>query len=257
MNTRNIGILVLALIVLLGLSGFYFYFNPATPAFSYKVISTGERQHTESGDYYTVQINYPDKTPLDTRGSWGAEARAEATIVSTLKDLVAQFKNTSDVDNISDAEKTRLASSSLKYSLNVATHAYSSGSYVSYLFEIYMDTGGAHPNNLYKTLVFGLDGHTVKLGDLFTSSAYLDHISAAAREQITAQLVQKGGKGSAGDLIADGIAPRESNFENFVVDSDRIRIFIPPYQAAAYAAGSFELQIPLIDVKDILKPGVN
>jgi hypothetical protein len=257
MNTRNLAILVVALLVILGGAGFYLYYHPATPAFSYTIIDTGDRQHKESSDYYTVQINYPDKTPLETRGSWGAEARAEATIVYTLKDLIDQFKDASNVDNLSQAEKDRIASSSLKYSLNVGYRAFSSGAYVSYEFEIYMDTGGVHPTNLYKTLVFDLNGDTVKLGDLFASSAYLDRLSSAGREQITAQLEQKAGTGAGESLLADGIAPRESNFENFVVDSDRIRVFIPPYQAAAYAAGSFEIQIPLADVKDILKPDVH
>jgi hypothetical protein len=256
MSTRNIGISAVVLLVVFGAAGFYLHYHPATPAFSYTTIGAGDRQHEESNDYYDVQITYPDKTPLEARGTWGAEARAEATIVNTLKDLVSQFKDASNVDNLSQDEKNRIASSSIKYSLNVGYQAFSSGAYVSYEFELFMDTGGVHPNNLYKTLVFDLDGHTVALSDLFASSAYLDRISSAARTQITAQLEQKAGAGAGESLIADGIAPRASNFESFVIDGDRIRIFIPPYQAAAYAAGSFEVQIPLADVKDILRPEV-
>jgi hypothetical protein len=120
-----------------------------------------------------------------------------------------------------------------------------------------MDTGGAHPNNFYKTLVFDLNGNTVALGDLFNpGSNYLDAISQIAQTQVAAQLEQRAGAGAADSIIADGLSAKEENFQNFVVDSDRIRIFIPPYQAAAYAAGSFEVQIPLADLEDILKPDV-
>jgi hypothetical protein len=120
-----------------------------------------------------------------------------------------------------------------------------------------MDTGGAHPSNSYKTLVFDLKGNTVALGDLFQSgSNYLERIASSSKAQVRAQLKQRAGAEALDTIIADGIAPKAENFENFVVDSDRIRIFIPPYQAAPYAAGAFEVQIPLADVKDILKPDV-
>jgi hypothetical protein len=258
MNKRNILIAIAGLVILAAAGGVYLFGNPIGPSLSHTVIETGDRQHKEDTDYYTVQINYPDKTPLATRGKWGSETRAEATIANTLTDLINQFKQAGNVDSLSQEEKDRLNQSGLKYSLNVGYHAYSSGSFVSYEFDIFMDTGGAHPNNFYKTLVFDMNGNTVLLGDLFTAgSNYLDRLSEAAKTQVTAQLKQRAGASAAESIIADGLAPKEENFTSFVVDSDRIRILIPPYQAAAYAAGSFEVQVPLIDLKDILKPGIN
>ncbi|HYF13020.1 MAG TPA: DUF3298 domain-containing protein [Candidatus Paceibacterota bacterium] len=254
MNRRTL-LIVLAILVIVGL-GYYFYSNPIAPAFSYTVIETGDRQHRENEEFYTVQINYPDKTPLAERGSGGAENRAMATITRTAADLVGQFKEVGNVNNLSQEEKDRLTQANQKYSLNVGYKPYSSGNYVSYEFDIFMDTGGAHPNNLFKTLVFDLNGNTVELGDLFTNSSYLERISQMAQTQVRDQLIARAGEASVESLINEGIAPRAENFANFVVDSDRLRIFIPPYQAAPYAAGSFEVQVPLVDVKDILKPEV-
>ena len=234
MNKRIITIVVLILIIVAAGGGIYLYGNPFGPSLSHTIIETGDRQHKENADYYMVQINYPDKTPLATRGSWGAESRAESTIATALTQLIAQFKEAGNVNGLSQEEKDRLNQSGLKYSLNVGYHSFSSGSFVSYEFEIFMDTGGAHPNNLYKTLVFDLDGNTVSLGDLFVNNAnYLDRISEAAKTQVAAQLKQRAGAEAVTSLIADGLSPKEENFTNFVIDSDRIRIFIPPYQAAA------------------------
>jgi hypothetical protein len=256
MRKRNLFFSLIVLIIITG-GAWYWWGGVGGSSLPYTVIETGDRQHKEAGDYYTIQINYPDKTPLATRGSWGAENRAQATIASTLKQLISQFKDAGSLNDLSQTEKDRLNQSGLKYSLNVGYHAYSSGSFVSYEFDIFMDTGGAHPNNLYKTLVFDLHGNTVTLGDLFTpGSNYLERISQAATTQVTAELKKRAGADAASSIISEGISAKEENFENFVVDSDRIRIFIPPYQAAAYAAGSFEVQVPLADLKDILKPDV-
>jgi hypothetical protein len=256
MSKKTILIAIVALVIVIAGGAWYFNNNPLGPSLSYTVIETGDRQHKENTDYYTVQVNYPDKTPLATRGSWGAEKRAEATIASTLDELISQFKQAGNVDNLSQEEKDRLNKSGIKYSLNIGYHTYSSGNFVSYEFDIFMDTGGAHPNNLYRTLVFDMKGNTVSLDSLFTSSDYLDRISTAATTQVQNQLRQKIGGDPSASFVAEGTTAKIENFSNFVIDSDRIRIFIPPYQAAAYAAGSFEVQIPFADVKDILKPEV-
>jgi hypothetical protein len=256
MNRRTTLIVVVILIIIAAAGAFYFYTNPLGPSLSYTVIETGDRQHREDNNYYTIQINYPDKTPLASRGGWGAEGRAQATIANTLKGLIDQFKQAGNVNNLSQEEKDRLNQGGLKYSLNVGYHMYSSGNFVSYEFDVFMDTGGAHPNNFYKTLIFDLNGNTVTLRDLFTSDEYLSRVAGDASVQVQDQLRQRIGGDPGESFLPAGTAPKEENFENFVIDSDRIRIFIPPYQAAAYAAGSFEVQIPLTEVKDILKPTV-
>ncbi len=254
MTKRNGIVAVVAILVLL-VGGWYFFAHRG-PTLSYTVLDTGDRQHKETADFYTIQINYPNKTPLAVRGGWGAGARADKAIEDLLEDQIDGFKDLAE-ENLTDEEKARLTENLYTYSLNIAYKPYSSGEYVSYEFDIYTDTGGAHPNNYYKTLVFDLDGHEQELGDLFEGgSNYLERVATEARRQVTEQLTQRAGSGATTTLIAEGLTPTKENFENFVVDSDRIRIFIPPYQVAAYAAGSFEVQIPLIDIRDILKPTV-
>jgi len=252
--TKRTSIVAILLLLVVLIGGWYFFANRG-PSFAYTVIESGDRQHKEETDFYTIQINYPNKTPLATRGGWGAESRAQKEIDAVVQEQIDAFKELAD-GNLSDEEKARLTGDNLKYSLNIGYRPYSSGEYVSYEFDIFMDTGGAHPNNFFKTLVLDLGGHPQKLGDLFEDGSYLERIADIASMQVREQLTQRAGADAASSLVAEGLAAQEENFENFVVDSDRIRIFIPPYQAAAYAAGSFEVQIPLIDIRDILKPTV-
>jgi hypothetical protein len=129
------------------------------------------------------------------------------------------------------------------------------------LFTIYEDTGGAHPNGFYRTFVFDEQGSAVKLSDLFLpaqagkpGSNYLQKISAAATAQVTKQLQEGLGQADvSGDIFAEGLAPTVENFKNFVIDGDTLYIVIPPYQAAAYVAGSFDVRIPFGDLKNLLK----
>lgn len=254
MTIRN-GIIVLLLAVVVAVGGWYvFTHNQSLP---HILTESGDRLIKEDTDYYTVQVVYPNTTRLATRtdSTKQADERVVATIESDMKDMVSVFKNNAN-KALTTEEKARLAEQKIKYSLNVGNHAYNSGSFVSYEFDIFEDMGGAHPNNAYKTLVFDLKGNKVALKDLFTSNEYLNRIAAEAKKQVEAQLANRGGEDAASALVADGVAPREDNFSNWVDNEGVLTIFIPPYQAAAYAAGSFEVRIPLQDLKDILKPGI-
>jgi hypothetical protein len=254
MNRDTWVIVALAVLVIGG--GWFWYTNAAPQGLSYFLTQQGDRQHTENTDLYTVQAVYPDATPLNDRSGAVAESRAENAINGLLAGEIKQFKAAIEAQNLSAADKERITTKGPKFSINIQYHPFSSGSFVSYEFEIFMDTGGVHPTNYFKTLVFDLQGNTVSLSDLFSNPQYLSHISQEATKQVTEQLKQRAGNSASSSIVSEGLAPKEENFQNFVVDSDRIRIFIPPYQAAAYAAGSFEVQIPLVDIKDILRPNV-
>ena len=55
------------------------------------------------------------------------------------------------------------------------------------------------------------------------------------------------------DAVRLGTEPSPETLQFFYLDNENLLILIPPYQAAAYAAGSFEAKIPLDSLKDILK----
>lgn len=254
MNIRT-GIILLVLAVLVGIGGWYIFAH--TQSLPHVLNENGDRQLKEESDYYTIQAIYPNVTRLSTRtdSSTAADKRAVDTIERWINDTASGFKDDASQMLTSD-EEARLKEQGIKYSLSIAYHPYNSGSFVSEEFDIYQDTGGAHPNGFYKTFVFDLNGNQVGLDNLFTSGDYLARIAAEAKAQVSEQIAERAGPEATSTIFAEGLAPNADNFANWVDDQGVLTIFIPPYQVAAYAAGSFEVRIPLDSLKDILKPGV-
>lgn len=254
MTIRN-GIIAILLAVLVGVGGWYLFVNNQSAP--HVLNENGDRVIKEETDYYSIQVVYPNTTRLATRtdSSKAADERAVATIEKALNGFIADFKRNVN-EMLTEDEKARLTEQKTKYSLNIAYRPYNSGSFVSEEFDIYQDTGGAHPNGFYKTLVFDLTGKEVSLGDLFSNAGYLERIAAAAKTQVDAQLTARAGEDATSTVFTEGLAPKAENFSNWVDDQNTLVFLIPPYQAAAYAAGSFEVRIPIDDIKDITKPGI-
>jgi hypothetical protein len=215
----------------------------------------GDYLYTEDKDYYSIKAAYPGQTGLKAE----ADAIARATIEQGLADEIANFKKNSGLDALTPQDiQTQGLGGDRKYMLDMEYKAYSSTSSVSYAYTVYADTLGAHPNGYYLTFVFDSGGNQAELGDLFADgSDYLARIASAATAQVTKQLQAGLNQQDVSESIfKEGLAPKDENFKNFVIDGDTLVVFIPPYQVAAYVAGSFEVRIPLSTLADILAPGV-
>ena len=119
------------------------------------------------------------------------------------------------------------------------------GKVFAVLFTEYTDMGGAHPNSDYHTLDFLLpDGAQIFLPEIVDGQRGLKRVS----ELVNAELLRTIGTGaepmSDKDTIAMGAGPQADNFKDFVLLPDKLHIFFPPYQVAAYAAGPQETTIP-------------
>jgi peptidoglycan-N-acetylglucosamine deacetylase len=129
------------------------------------------------------------------------------------------------------------------------------GKVLAILFTEYTDMGGAHPNSDYHTLDFLLpDGAQVFLPEIVDGQRGLKRVSDLA----AAGLLKSIGTGSDAlsdkDTIAMGTGPQADNFKDFVLLPDKLHIFFPPYQVAAYAAGPQEIFIPFSKLKDVMRP---
>jgi len=216
-------------------------------------VIAGEMQYTEEGQYYTVAASYPARTSL----SGPADKRARDTMEVYVQNDIAEFKKNINADQISGPEKEMLDSMGRKYAYDAKYKQYAGADdgLISYEYDMYIDTGGAHPNGFFKTFTFDAEGNDVKLSNLFQpESDYLQRISTIALTDVKQQLSERLGKDASASIFAEGLAPTEENFSNFVVDSNTLVFLIEPYQAAAYAAGTFEVRIPLTQFADILRP---
>ncbi len=213
----------------------------------------GDFEYKKDTDYMSITVIYPSKTDLST----DADAKARLTMESWIKDMVAQFEKENGDATISADEKDRLKSQNRKHEMDIAYQAFKSPGYVSHVFGIFEDTGGAHPNGFDKTMTFDMKGNTIELADLFVpSSRYLDRLSVESYKQILVEAKKR----FEADLDADqidmirvGTEPSPEALQFFYLDDTDLVLIFPPYQVAAYVAGEFDISIPLSSLSDILK----
>ncbi len=207
--------------------------------------STGALEYTEHEQYYDISLLYPAKTAL---ADAAADQKARLTIETALKqerdDFVSNVQglDASVMPSLGDGHKLMLA----------ATYkTYSSPTSVSFAYVIYEDTGGAHPNTYFKTFVFNLQGSAMGIAEVLSQSKNgLQLLSQKVSADVTAQMKQRLGQADvSGAIFAEGLAPTENNYSNFVIDGDDLLVLIPPYQVAAYVMGSFEVRVPLHDLQ--------
>jgi len=122
-------------------------------------------------------------------------------------------------------------------------------------------TGGAHPNQIYRTFVFDMrDGaKLMELTDVFNplglvkdaesgvAMDWLDYIS----NQTKLKLMES--EFADANWIAEGAGPNSKNFELFYLTNTGINFIFPPYQVAAYAAGPQEVSFTYDELKDFIK----
>jgi len=206
----------------------------------------------EHADYYDIAANYPTTTPL-TRISASADASALATMRNALDDMVARFKSDGNFSNLTPEDIKMLGfDQGRKESLTIKYLIASSVNTVSYIYTIYADTLGAHPNGSFRTFTFDTNtGKELAIGDLFASDTYLQTLSTIARAKLPRII---GTEYANPDFINPGTTPEEQNFQNFFLDNKDFVVLFPPYQVGPYALGPQTLRIPVSELKDILKP---
>ena len=217
--------------------------------------SDGAYHYSEDTEYYRIDADYPARTGLEA----AADLNVRTVIEQELASQIASFKSDSGLDVLTpqDAQIQGLTAER-KYALALEYMPLTSSTTVSFAYQVYADTLGAHPNLYYKTFVFDQDGNRLTLGDVLKDNPnWLEELSLLVENNVVAQLkdrlgasLPEGDEGAdvTGSIFAEGLAAKEENFQNFVVDGDSLVILIPPYQVAAYAVGPFEVRLPLSEV---------
>jgi hypothetical protein len=217
-------------------------------------LETDQNYHyKETAPGYEIKAVYPSKVPLP---STEASAKAALTIENKLAESIAAFK--ADAAQMLTAEEiARLQQVGAAYALGFDYTDYAQEGYHSYVYQVYQDTGGAHPNGFYLTFVFDLEGNAVALDQLFApGSNYLDKLSAKAYAKVATELGLRTGTVPTPDMLDTvriGTAPSPETLQFFYLYQDNLHLLFPPYQVASYAAGSFDIAIPLSELSDVLK----
>lgn len=203
----------------------------------------------EHAQYYDIEAHYPSQTTLLSKE---ANLAAIASMKSFVEDTVTTFKKEGDFEHLSPEDIQIMGfADGRRESLTIDFTEQKGHRTLSYIFTIYLDTLGAHPNGFYRTFVFDTEtGKELALADLFLpKTAYLKKLSTLSREALTETL----GESANIDYINEGTMPETASFANFVIEDTTLVIIFPPYQVAPYSAGSQQVSIPLADIQDILK----
>ncbi len=211
---------------------------------------------TEHGQYYDIDLAYPSATPLASVSA-EADARAVARMKSEMERIAAQFKQNGNFANLTaeDVELQRL--DERKYALSSEYRIHASANTVSYVFQIYEDTLGAHPNAYFRTFTFNTEtGEELPLASIFADgTAYLEVLSDIARAKLPAIVAAHAHVAESDvdtDYIADGTKPALESFQSWYIDTGTLTIIFPPYQIGPYALGTIELPIPLAQLSEKL-----
>ncbi len=219
-----------------------------TPVLQGEQLGEGSMVYHENEAYYTIEALYPFSTEL----SPAADAKVRMTIESAIAERIAEFKENGNFAALT-AEDIKIQGLGVdrKYALGMEYKAYAGADTVSYLYAIYEDTLGAHPNAYFMSFVFDKQGKQLGITDILaTNPNGLEELSLLVSNDVTAQMKARTGVDDvSGSSFAEGLAPKVENFSTFVIDGDTLVLALPPYQVAAYAVGSFEVRIQLKDIQ--------
>ncbi|PIR83041.1 hypothetical protein COU19_02655 [Candidatus Kaiserbacteria bacterium CG10_big_fil_rev_8_21_14_0_10_56_12] len=204
--------------------------------------------------YYDIDASYPTVTPLADSVGREADRAAITQMRSYVDEAVAEFKQEGNFDHLTPEDIHLMGfDQGRKETLRISYFSASSTPTVSYIFNLYVDTLGAHGNSTFHTFTYDLkSGAALGLEDLFV--AHADYLGTLSRLS-SARLPDILGNDSYDTSMVDmGTAPIEANFENFFLDGTSLVLLFPPYAVAPYSAGSQTLAIPVSELRTLLKP---
>src|SRR5262249_14368432 len=110
----------------------------------------------QEGQYYSINASWPTVTPLAKSAGKAADQAAAALMSTAVQTTVTQFASEPNLASITPDNATQygITQSGEKYTLDVTYVATSTRATDSYVFAIYFDTLGAHPNGTYGTYTF-------------------------------------------------------------------------------------------------------
>ncbi|HEY4488869.1 MAG TPA: DUF3298 domain-containing protein [Candidatus Paceibacterota bacterium] len=214
-------------------------------------------QHiVDNGTYHEIDVAYPGVTPLFTSAGAEADAAAVSAMRNFSQNTVNAFRESAEMEMPGLGEFAR----DRKYTMDVEYKLFESPKTISYVYMIYQDTLGAHPNTYYRTFSYDRSsGEDLHLEDLFVPGApYLERLSERTRAElpiIMGRMAQMSPSEVDMDYINSGTMPIGDSFGNFKIEGANLVMIFPPYQVGPYVYGVLEVPISLSSLRDILEPG--
>ncbi len=188
----------------------------------------------ESGEGYRVEGSYPS-IAID-----GIQS-------DVMNAAISDYIEGDLIPPIETAAETAIASEAFgEFDYEIYQHM--NGQVVSVVLEGSLYYGGAHPNPFRKTFVFDISQDRtvlIVLEDAFREGVdYLDQLSTISLAELSTDE-----RTADSTFLVDGTAPVDGNYSVWHIDDNELVIYFGAYQIAAYAAGTFEVRIPITELE--------
>ncbi len=131
----------------------------------------------------------------------------------------------------------------LYYTLYINYDEYTYKNYISFVFNIEMFTGGAHPNHFITTINYDtLNNKFINIDSLIDlNKNILNSLSKESRNILSSD--KKFQINYNKDMMYEGTLPNKENFKNFVLTENGLKILFNYYQIAPYYYGETIINI--------------
>lgn len=214
-------IILLVSIILLSLYIFNYknYENNKNIYYSVSKINTIDDEHKNKINIYFPITNY---NLLDKEIN-----NIVDTYVKEFKDAINEYK----------------IQENLYYTLYINYDEYTYKNYISFVFNIEMFTGGAHPNHFITTINYDtLNNKFINIDSLIDlNKNILNSLSKESRNILSSD--KKFQINYNKDMMYEGTLPNKENFKNFVLTENGLKILFNYYQIAPYYYGETIINI--------------
>lgn len=211
------------------------------PAASLKLEDITPRSISEEEGNYVLDIKYP-VTGID---------KIDKRIKEVIDLKKSQFF--SEVDSFFKEEDSSQTYPDYKFELTIVYEPFKVSDFISFKFDGYMFTGGAHGIGVLETITFDIASEEeYLLSSVFKeNSAYLEELSRLSRAQLKTS--DRLGNLYDEDMVNPGTAPYEKNFKHFVLRENSIVFYFEDYQVAPYAAGEQYVEFSYQELEGFLE----
>lgn len=208
----------------------------------------------DSGAYYDAEVSYPASTPLIASAGRDADAAAVQSMKVFAEGQISAFKERSGIDTLTQADiEVMQLGGDRKYALSVDYETKESPTTLSYIYTLYEDTMGAHPNAYLRTYTFNKKtGEQIHLDEILSGN-YLERLSTLSREKLAKTIGEMSGGEPNMEYIESGTLPIADSFQNFYLEAGALVLLFPPYQVGPYAIGLQSARIPFSELGTMLQ----
>lgn len=248
---NKLGYILLGIVVLvvvgIGAVWFFLFNTPSSAPEPQDETPEVLGHYEEQGAYYEIVGEYPSSVILETPQ---ASEKAEAVLKDFVESEAETFKRDTGVESFTEEDVAmQNLGEDRKYALAIEYKEYGSEETASYVFSIFADTLGAHPNGYYRTFTFDkATGDTLTLSDLFPAeSDYLSILSEKSRVILIPHIAEVSNTPEEEldtTYLESGTEPKADNFQWFYVTDTELVLIFPPYQVGPWALGTQTVELP-------------